>query len=92
MNQTFSKNSPFAGAWCFTNTSCLGLGMILATLAMVYAGVIEIIRKDHIKHHGSVEQSLSNQMFNASKLSMFVQIPEFALIGTSEVFTVISGM
>ena len=68
-----------------------GIGMILAALAMVYAGVLEIYRKKDIEANGPIVQSLGKDDFNASKLSMFVQVPEFAFIGSSEVFASISG-
>lgn len=66
--------------------------MILAALAMLYAGIIEIIRKNDIRDHGYISQTLSKDEFNASKISMFAQIPEFAFIGSSEVFASISGI
>ena len=65
--------------------------MILAALAMVYAGVLEIYRKKDMEANGSITQSLGKDNFTASKLSMFIQIPEFAFIGSSEVFASISG-
>ena len=65
--------------------------MILAALAMVYAGVLEIYRKEDMETNGSITQSLGKDNFTASKLSMFIQIPEFAFIGSSEVFASISG-
>ena len=68
-----------------------GIGMVLAALAMFYAGVIEISRKNDIAKHGYIEQTLSDVKFNASKISMFAQVPEFAFIGSSEVFASISG-
>ncbi|KAL3877158.1 hypothetical protein ACJMK2_034906 [Sinanodonta woodiana] len=66
----------------------MGIGMILATLAMVYAAIIEIIRKKN----GYFMQTIADDKFNASYISMFAQVPEFALIGSSEVFTSISGL
>ncbi|KAL3877174.1 hypothetical protein ACJMK2_034920 [Sinanodonta woodiana] len=71
-----------------THLQKIGIGMILAALSMVYAGVIEIYRKKD----GYFEQTLADDKFNASYISMFAQIPEFALIGSSEVFTSISGL
>ena len=65
--------------------------MILAACAMVYSGVLEIYRKKDIVSRGPMEQTLADETFNASKLSMFVQVPEFAFIGSSEVFASISG-
>ena len=69
-----------------------GIGMILAACAMVYSGVLEIYRKKDIENNGYIQQELADETFNASKLSMFVQIPEFAFVGSSEVFASISGI
>ena len=65
--------------------------MILAACAMIYSGVLEIYRKNDIASHGYIQQELADEKFNASKLSMFIQIPEFAFVGSSEVFASISG-
>ena len=65
--------------------------MVLAALAMVYAGGLEVFRKRDISEHGYIQQSLGKDKFNASKISMFAQVPEFAFIGSSEVFASISG-
>ena len=65
--------------------------MFLAGCAMVYSAIIEVVRKNDIKEHWYIEQSLAGDSFNASKISMFAQVPEFAFIGSSEVFASISG-
>lgn len=65
--------------------------MVLASCAMLYAGMIEMVRKNDIEKNGGFSQELADTWFNASHISMFAQIPEFAFIGSSEVFTSISG-
>lgn len=65
--------------------------MVLAACAMLYAGMLEIVRKNDIEEHGGFSQTLAGSVFNASNISMFAQAPEFVLIGSSEVFTSISG-
>jgi len=65
--------------------------MVLIASSMFYAGVLEIIRKKDIEEHGYFVQNISTTSYNASHITMFAQIPEFALIGSSEVFTSISG-
>ena len=66
--------------------------MVLAACAMIYSGILEIYRKNDIASNGYIQQELADEKFNASKLSMFIQIPEFAFVGSSEVFASISGM
>lgn len=75
-----------------THLQRIGIGMILAACAMLYAGMMEIVRKNDIKNHGYIQQTLADDTFNASKISMFAQVPEFAFIGSSEVFASISGL
>ncbi|XP_053384777.1 solute carrier family 15 member 4-like [Mercenaria mercenaria] len=75
-----------------THLQRIGVGIILAGLSMVYAGVLEIVRKKNIANHGYISQTLAGDEFQASHLSMFAQIPEFAFIGSSEVFASISGL
>ncbi|CAG2246363.1 PHT [Mytilus edulis] len=67
----------------------LRIGMILAALSVFVAGILEIYRKKDISIIG---QTLAGDTFNASSISVFAQIPQFTLIGASEVFTSISGL
>ncbi|XP_059167062.1 solute carrier family 15 member 4-like isoform X2 [Physella acuta] len=66
----------------------IGIGMIFAAASMVVAGIVEIYRKDGTFH----EQTLADQTFNSSSMSVFVQIPQFALIGASEIFTSVTTL
>lgn len=75
-----------------THLQRIGVGMILAACAMIYSGILEIYRKNDIANNGYIQQELADEKFNASKLSMFIQIPEFAFVGSSEVFASISGL
>nr|KAG5685477.1 hypothetical protein BaRGS_013088 [Batillaria attramentaria] len=52
------------------------------------AAVVEIERKDHF----GFEQEVGDETFFASNISIFIQIPQFALVGASEAFTSISGL
>lgn len=70
----------------------IGFGMVLAAMSVVVAGVLEIYRKENLAETGGIIQDLAGDTFNASTLSVFLQVPEFALVGSSEVFTSISGL
>lgn len=70
----------------------IGVGFILATMSVVVAGILEIYRKKNLAADGGFQQDLAGDTFNASHISVFAQIPEFALVGASEVFTSISGL
>ncbi|KAL4232606.1 hypothetical protein ACF0H5_007296 [Mactra antiquata] len=75
-----------------THLQRIGIGMVFAVCAMLVSGVIEMVRKSDIEKHGGFPQELAGSTFNASNISVFAQVPEFVLIGTSEVFTSISGL
>ncbi|XP_022764913.1 protein NRT1/ PTR FAMILY 7.2-like [Durio zibethinus] len=62
-----------------TELQRMGIGLVIAILAMVAAGVVELFRLKYAnKDCPSCE--------NASSLSIFWQIPQYMLIGASEVF------
>lgn len=75
-----------------THLQRIGIGLFLVGTSMLYAAILEIFRKRDISANGYITQELADKTFNASKLTMFAQIPEFALIGASEVFTSVSGL
>lgn len=75
-----------------THLQRIGVGFILATLSVVVAGILEIYRKKNLASTGGITQDLAGDTFNASTISFFAQVPEFALVGASEVFTSISGL
>ncbi|XP_076459423.1 solute carrier family 15 member 4-like [Babylonia areolata] len=66
----------------------IGIGFVLAALSMVAAAVVEIERKDNL----GFEQEVGEETFYASNITVFLQIPQFALVGASEAFTSISGL
>ncbi|XP_022720777.1 protein NRT1/ PTR FAMILY 7.2-like [Durio zibethinus] len=62
-----------------TELQRMGIGLFIAILAMVSAGLVELFR---LKHANKDCPSCKN----ASSLSIFWQIPQYMLIGASEVF------
>ncbi|CAN0842841.1 Protein NRT1/ PTR FAMILY 7.3 [Linum grandiflorum] len=63
----------------FTELQRMGIGLVIAVMAMVSAGIVESYRLKHAdKDCSSCEGS--------SSLSIMWQIPQYALIGASEVF------
>ena len=63
----------------FTPMRRIGVGMLIAAVSVVVAGVIEIKRKALYLHKDQI------------RLSVFWQAPQFMLIGISEVLTVVTG-
>ncbi|XP_036360292.1 solute carrier family 15 member 4-like [Octopus sinensis] len=68
----------------------MGFGLVLTALSVAVAGIVEIFRVKELRAHGGVVQLLANKPYNASHVSIFAQIPQFALIGFGEVFTSIA--
>lgn len=75
-----------------THLQRIGVGFILAALSVIVAGILEIYRKKDLAETGGILQDLAGDTFNASTISFFAQVPEFALVGASEVFASISGL
>ncbi|XP_027362188.1 protein NRT1/ PTR FAMILY 7.3-like isoform X1 [Abrus precatorius] len=62
-----------------TELQRMGVGLVIAVMAMVSAGIVEIYRLKYAK------QGCTN-CNDTSTLSIFWQIPQYAFIGASEVF------
>ncbi|XP_062101434.1 protein NRT1/ PTR FAMILY 7.2-like [Humulus lupulus] len=63
-----------------TELQRMGIGLVIAIVAMVSAGVVECFRLKYAVH-GSTSGSSS-----PSSLSIFWQVPQYVLVGASEVF------
>ncbi|KAL8561063.1 hypothetical protein ACOMHN_031007 [Nucella lapillus] len=75
------------------------LGMVFATAAMVVAGVVEHFRLKAFWPYGatscrneSITQYIDDTPYEAADMSILWQIPQYALIGLSEVFTSVAGL
>lgn len=73
----------------FTPLRRIGFGMLLAAASVGVAGVVEMKRRETGPFKN---QMVLNETRNASNLNVFWQIPQFMLIGISEVLTVITGL
>ncbi|KAL5862462.1 hypothetical protein ACOSQ4_003758 [Xanthoceras sorbifolium] len=62
-----------------TELQRMGIGLVIAIVAMVSAGVVEVFRLKYAN-----KECISCE--NSSSLSIFWQIPQYMLIGASEVF------
>lgn len=68
-----NKTEPNKG---LTELQRMGIGLVIAIMAMISAGIVEIYR---LKYKEQTSSSLSS-------LSIFWQVPQYMLIGASEVF------
>ena len=67
----------------------IGIGMVIGTLSMVCAGGIEMLRVDQC----CMEQlrPTDNNATIVSNITIFYQVPQYALIGLAYVFTSLTG-
>ena len=75
----------------FTPLRRIGVGLLFGAGSVVMAGVIEMERKHIIRTHGTFEQDVFNKTVNASTMSVFYQVPQYILEGTSEVLVGVTG-
>ena len=75
----------------FTPLRRIGVGLLFAAGSVVLAGIIETERKHVIKTHGTIEQDVFNTSVNASTMSVFYQVPQYILQGTSEALVSVTG-
>ena len=70
----------------------IGCGIVLALLSVVAAFLVEWYRRNEpisSFHHYLTPYGMSN--ITASPMPIYYQIPQYALFGLSEVFTVVAG-
>ena len=78
--------------WNFSHLRRIAIGMVFSAVAMVAAGVLEIFRKRTIAKDGYCLHLVTGDSdFYAADLSILYQIPQYVLIGISEVFTSVAG-
>ena len=73
----------------FTPLRRIGVGMLFAAASVAVAGIIEIERRHS---HGKSEQDVFNETVNASTMSVFYQVPQYILQGTSEALVSVTGV
>ena len=75
----------------FTPLRRIGVGLLLAAASVVVAGLVEIKRRRVWEHGHFHDQVVFGEHRNASSLNIFWQVPQFMLIGASEVLCAITG-
>ena len=73
-----------------TKLQRIGVGMVVATVSMVCAGGIELYRKEQCckQLHAGGDVNKTVEISNAT---IFYQLPQYTLLGLSQVFTVVTG-
>jgi peptide/histidine transporter 3/4 len=73
----------------FTQLARMGVGLVILTVAMLVAGTLEVARRRVIARHGLYGDDGDGGYL---PLSIFWQVPQYVVVGASEVFTFIGQM
>ncbi|KAH9504090.1 hypothetical protein Btru_067703 [Bulinus truncatus] len=73
--------------WPLSYMHRIGIGLVFSACSVFFAGWVEIERK---KHFG-FNQVVGEETFYASNRTVFLQIPQYVLIGAGEAFTATAG-
>ncbi|XP_004715094.1 solute carrier family 15 member 3, partial [Echinops telfairi] len=68
------------------------LGMFFGFTSVIVAGILEMERLQYIHHNETVPQQIGQDTYYAAPLSIGWQIPQYLLIGISEIFASIPGL
>ncbi|KAH7514590.1 hypothetical protein FEM48_Zijuj11G0105600 [Ziziphus jujuba var. spinosa] len=69
----------------FTQLQRMGIGLVISIIAMIAAGVLEVIRLDNVRKNNYYD-------LEYIPMSIFWQVPQYFLIGCAEVFTFIGQL
>ncbi|KGL85315.1 Solute carrier family 15 member 3, partial [Tinamus guttatus] len=85
---------PFLVRWKLLPSALkrMALGMLFGLASILTAGVLERERLQYVHHNQTVSQHIGKDSYVAASLPIWWQIPQYLLIGISELFVSIPGL
>ncbi|XP_064643818.1 solute carrier family 15 member 4-like [Lineus longissimus] len=70
----------------------MGIGIVFAILSILAAGLLEKYRRERFWEAGMIPIVIHNNTFQAAKMTVFLQVPQYFLMGVGDAFSNVAGL